>query len=91
MAIYQVLYWKDIPAQVKVSEQGKRPVSRPLPDYFQEEIDRMAMEEGLAGTDDYLNQWEWSAKQERPGSTEEVLDALVRELEQQWSGIGGKE
>ena len=91
MAIYQVLYWKDIPAQVKVFAQGRRPVSRPLPSYFQEEIDRVAMEEGLAGTDDYLNQWQWSAKQERPGSTEEVLDALVSELEQQWSGIGGKE
>ena len=49
------------------------------------------MEEGLAGTDDYLNQWQWSAKQERPGSVQEVLDALVSELEQQWSGIGGKE
>ena len=91
MAIYQVLYWKDIPAQVKVSEEGRRPVSRPLPGYFQEEIDRVAMEEGLAGTDDYLNQWQWSAKQERPGSVQEVLDALVSELEQQWSGIGGKE
>ena len=88
MAIYQVLYWKDIPAQVKVFEQGRRPVSRPLPGFFQEEIDRVAMEEGLAGTDDYLNQWQWSAKQERPGSVQEVLDALVSELEQQWSGIG---
>ena len=91
MAIYQVLYWKDIPAQVKVFEQGRRPVSRPLPGYFQEEIDRVVMEKGLAGTDDYLNQWQWSAKQERPGSVQEVLDALVSELEQQWSGIAGKE
>ena len=29
-----------------------------------------------------------SAKQERPGSVQEVLDALVSELEQQWSGLG---
>ena len=91
MAIYQVLYWKDIPAQVKVFEEGRRPVSRPLPAYFQEEIDRVAMEEGLAGTDDYLNQWQWSAKQERPGSAQQVLDALVSELEQQWSDIAGKQ
>jgi hypothetical protein len=83
MAEYQILYWKQIPAQVRVFEAGRRPVSRKLPDRFQIEIDRIAMEEGLAGTDDYLNHWHWSTRQERPGSAEEVADALVRELEQQ--------
>ena len=81
MAQYQVLYWKHIPAQVKVSDPGKRPISRALPDRFQVEIDRIAMQEGLAGTDEYLSQWHWSLKQERPGSAEEVADALVRELD----------
>jgi hypothetical protein len=27
-----------------------------MPDSFQEEIDRVTIEQGLAGTDDYLNQ-----------------------------------
>jgi hypothetical protein len=40
------------------------------------------MEEGLTGTDDYLNQWQWTPKKEREGSAEEVADALVRELQQ---------
>jgi hypothetical protein len=79
MVKYQILYWKHVPSQVKVFEDGKRPVSRQLPDSL-EEIDRIAMEEGLTGSDDYLAQWQWTAKKEREGSAEEVADALVREL-----------
>jgi Virulence factor len=82
MVKYQILYWKHVPSQVKVFEGGKRPVSRSMPDRFLAEIDRIAMEEGLIGTDDYLNQWEWTPKKEREGSAEEVAEALVRELEQ---------
>ena len=83
MAKYQILYWKEIPAQVKVVEEGKRTVSRQLPERFQIEIDRIAMSEGLTGTDEYLNEWRWTPKKERAGTAEEVADALVRELEKQ--------
>jgi hypothetical protein len=82
MVKYQILFWKHLPAQVKVFEEGKRPISRKMPDRFQQEIDRIAMQEGLAGTDDYLNQWQWTPKMEREGAAEEVADALIRELEQ---------
>jgi hypothetical protein len=83
MAKYQVLYWRHIPAQVKVFEEGRKPFSRQMPDQFQIEIDRIAMREGLTGTDDYLNQWQWTPKLERAGAAEEVADALVRELLQE--------
>ena len=46
-----------------------------MPDRLQAEIDRIAMEQGLAGTDDYLNQWHWTGKLERPGDPAEILDA----------------
>ena len=82
MAQYQILYWKHIPAQIKVFEEGKKPISRPLPNRFQAEINKAAMREGLVGTDAYLEQWHWSPKCERAGSPEEVADALIRELEQ---------
>jgi len=90
MVKYQILYWKHVPSQVKVVEEGKRPVSRQMPERFQVEIDRIAMEEGLAGTDDYLNQWQWTPKKEREGTAEEVADALVRELLQNAEDKGGK-
>jgi len=83
MAKYQILYWRDIPAQVKAYE-GARPVSRQLPEGYQLEIDRVAMEEGLAGTDDYLNQWHWTSKLDRPGPAAEVLESVIRELTAEW-------
>ena len=79
MATYQILYWRDIPAQVRVY-RGKRPIARAMPDRFQAEIDRIAMEEGLAETDDYLDGWHWTEKRERPGEVEEVLAALIELL-----------
>ena len=89
MTKYQILYWKHVPSQVKVFEEGKRPLSRQMPDRFQVEIDRIAMEEGLAGTDDYLNQWQWTPRKEREGFAEEVAEALIRELDHQWEAQEG--
>ncbi|MFT5365719.1 MAG: hypothetical protein ACI8V2_000660 [Candidatus Latescibacterota bacterium] len=80
MAVYQVLYWQDIPAQIRVYD-GKRPKAYEMPELFQQEIDRVAMKEGLAGTDDYLDAWEWSDKIEREGDVEEVASAVLAELE----------
>ena len=68
MIQYQVLYWRDIPAQIKLFA-GRRPRSHTLPARFQLAIDRIAMQEGLVGTDAYLDQWHWSEKQERARHT----------------------
>lgn len=86
MIQYQVLYWRDIPAQIKLFA-GRRPRSHPLPVRFQQAIDRIAMQEGLVGTDDYLEQWHWSAKQERAGTPEDVLQALLRETQEEGDRI----
>ena len=83
MAKYQILYWKDIPAQVKAFD-GTRAVSRQLPERFQLEIDRLAMELGLAGGDEYLNQWHWTAKLDRQGTAAEVLESISQELISEW-------
>ena len=55
-------------------------VKRQLPDWFQQEIDRVAMERGLAGSDAYLEQWEWRDAGERDGSDAEAADAVAAEL-----------
>jgi hypothetical protein len=81
VAKYQILYWKDIPAQVRVFPESGRALSRQLPERFQQEIDARAMAEGLAGTDDYLQQWHWSEKQERDMPAEELLEAILDELD----------
>ena len=79
MATYQILYWRDIPAQVRVYD-GKRRISRQLPQRFQNRIDRVAMQEGIVDNDAYLEQWHWSEKREMPGAPHAVLDALIQEL-----------
>ena len=82
MAEYQVLFWRYIPAQVRVFD-GRKPVSAKMPDRFQEEIDRLAMEEGLEGSDDYLDLWQWTERRERAGTPQEVMEALLQELAQE--------
>ncbi|TML89934.1 MAG: hypothetical protein E6G08_04670 [Actinobacteria bacterium] len=80
MARVQILRWQDIPSVVKAFDDDGSAVSAQLPDWFQQEIDRRAMEQGLIGSDAYLEQWQWGELEERPGSAAEVLDAVVAEL-----------
>jgi len=81
LASYQILSWQDVPSLVKVFREDGSTESRQLPDWFQQEIDRRAMAQGLIGSDAYLEQWAWSDRLERAGEPDEVLDALVAELE----------
>jgi len=81
-ARYQVLYWKDIPAQVRV-EAGGEEVKLELDPRMQSHIDSVAMQQGLLGTDAYLDHWHWSDPQERPGTAGDVAQSLKRELEAQ--------
>jgi len=82
LASYQVLYWQDIPAQVRVESNGDE-VKLPLDARVQQHIDQVAMKQGLFGTDEYLNHWHWSEPAERRGSAQEVALGLKRELEDQ--------
>jgi hypothetical protein len=80
VATYTILYWQEIPSQIK-AEDDLDAVTVPLDSRFMERIDRLAVQRGLQGTDDYLAQWRWSDAQEREGTAEEVAQALKRELE----------
>jgi hypothetical protein len=80
MAKYQVMFWKHIPAHVKAwDERGE--VKRLLPDRFQAAIDAYAMKDGSTEMDAYLEGWRWSETQERPGTAEDVANAVVTELD----------
>jgi hypothetical protein len=80
VATYTILYWQEIPSQIK-AEDDLDDVTLPLDPRFMERIDQLASQRGLQGTDDYLAQWRWSEPQEREGSAEEVANAVRRELE----------
>ena len=80
MATYKILYWQEIPSQIRAEDESDD-VTLPLDSRFMERIDRLAAQRGLQGTDDYLAQWRWSDDQEREGSAEEVARAIKAELE----------
>jgi hypothetical protein len=87
MASYQILYWHDIPAQVRAKGAGRDRVSVMLPQRFQEAIDNAAMSAGLIGSDEYSDAFRWSEPQEREGSAQEVASAVAAELEAQFPEI----
>lgn len=81
---YQIFYWRDIPAQVRVRGEGKK-VSRPLPHRFQVAIDDAAMRSGATESGAYLEEWRTSQWEPRDGELEAVAEALVAEIEARYS------
>jgi hypothetical protein len=85
MTRFRVLAWHGIPAQVKAGQEGRCSASVQLDPWFTEHIDRVAMRDGLFGSDEYLAGWEWSDYEEREGSPEEVARAVADDLEAEWA------
>lgn len=83
MATYKILYWQEIPSQVR-AEDEQDDVTVPMPERFMARIDQVAMRSGIAGTDDYLAHWRWSEEEERPGTAQDVAAAVAAELAAQW-------
>jgi len=75
-----IVYWRDIPAQVIVGK-GRRAAKRPLPERFEQAIDRAAMKAGMAGTDDYLSEWRRADPVEIDGAPAEIAAAEAARLE----------
>lgn len=79
MARYRVLAWRDIPTQVQASDETGAPVNRMMARWFMQEISRITMREGLAATDDYLDEFAWTQPLERVGDAETILDSVIAE------------
>jgi hypothetical protein len=80
VARYTVVRWKDIPAAVE-AQDGPDAVTLSLSDRFQALIDSVAMQFGLEGSEAYLEQWNRSEPDDRPGSARAVAEAVAAELE----------
>ena len=84
MTEYQVTYWRELPSLVVVRDRDDVTKS-PLAPRFQEAVDEAAMRLGDTGSDAYLAGWrrgEWTPAE---GTTTEVADRVVADLEEQWS------
>ncbi len=80
MARYQIMYWKEIPSQVR-AEDADGMVKAMLPDRFQQAIDAAAMVDGSTDTDDYLAGWGWADWQEQEGSGQALLETIIGQLD----------
>ena len=87
MTTYQILYWHDIPSQVRAKGEGRERASVPLSARFQEAIDNAAMYAGLIGSDDYTEAFQWSEPQPRDGTAQEVAAKVAAEIEVQYEQI----
>ena len=78
-----IVYWRDIPAQVIVGK-GRRGTKRPLPERFEQAIDRAAMKVGAQDTDAYLAEWRKAAPVEMAGNPEDVADVEAARLDAEY-------
>lgn len=78
-----IVYWRDIPAQVIIGK-GRRGTKRPLPERFEQAIDRAAMKVGAAETDAYLAEWRKVVTGQAEGDAAGVADAEVARIDAEY-------
>jgi hypothetical protein len=78
-----IVYWRDIPAQVIVGK-GRRGVKRPLPERFEQAIDRAAMRVGAEDTDAYLAEWRKAEPFAAEGDAERIADDEVARIDREF-------
>ncbi len=80
MAKVTIVYWRDIPAQVKIGK-GRRATKASLPERFEQAIDRCAMKIGAKDDDAYIAEWREADAGPVEGDAQEVANATAARLE----------
>jgi hypothetical protein len=80
MAELQIVYWRDIPAQVIV-RQGRKAARRELPKRFIEAVDMCAMRVGAKDSDAYLAEWRRESTQRETADIEGEAARAAAELD----------
>jgi hypothetical protein len=83
MPLATLLFWRDIPAQVIVG-QGRRAAKRPLPERFEQAIDRCAMKVGARDDEAYLAEWRKAPPFEEAGEPDAVADRWAATLDRDY-------
>ena len=89
MARWEIVAWQEIPAAVEVTDEDGQ-LTLQLSERFQALIDSVAMQQGLEGSEAYLEQWRKLPGGERPGSAREVGTAVLEELEARFMDYIGR-
>ena len=83
MADVTIVYWRDMPAQVIVGK-GRRGVKMPLPERFEQAIDRAAMKSGAAESDAYLEGFRKAAPYPVDGTDDDVAAAEAARIDAEY-------
>lgn len=83
MAEVTIVYWRDMPVQVIVGK-GRRGTKLPLPERFEQAIDRAAMKSGAAGSDAYLEGFRKAAPYAVEGEDADVAAAEVARIDTEY-------
>lgn len=75
-----IIYWRDIPAQVRVG-RGRRAARAILPERFEQAIDRVAMRIGATEGDAYMAEWRDVSGGEVEGDLQAAADAKAAALD----------
>ena len=75
-----IVYWRDIPAQVIVGK-GRRAAKAPLPERFEQAIDRCAMKVGAKDDDAYMAGFRKVDQGEVDGSDADAATAMAAKID----------
>ena len=89
MATYRILYWHDIPSQIRAEDEHGR-YSLQLPDRFQEAIDDAAMRAKAIDEDSYMKGFRWSEEKTRAGTAQVVAEQVAEEIDFNYQEIDWK-
>ena len=78
-----IVYWRDMPAQVIVG-RGRKGTKMPLPERFEQAIDRAAMKSGAAESDDYLAGFRKAAPYSVEGTDLDAAQAEATRIETEY-------
>ena len=80
-----IVFWRDIPAQVIVGK-GRRGTKAPLPERFEQAIDRVAMKIGAKDADAYMEDWRKAPAYSVDGDAKDVANAEASRLDAEYDG-----
>ncbi len=83
MPAVTIVYWRDMPAQVIVGK-GRRGAKAPLPERFEQAIDRAAMKVGAKDDDAYLSGFHKVTGHEVDGDPQDVANSEAARIDAEY-------
>jgi hypothetical protein len=84
MTKYQIIYWRDIPVQVRARNRRSRH-TQPLSTRFQQAVHRAAFRAKAINGFDYIEEWRTTDWQEQAAAAVDIIVTIADSLEKAYS------